>query len=78
MAHLENNPTEMIEWLNRRLSPERDVLYLVRSKAFDKGGRLSVATRRILANARLCADSAFRLEERTYRGSPVEKLPEVR
>eukprot|EP00803_Ostreobium_quekettii_P008443 evm.model.scf_181EXC.13 EVM.evm.TU.scf_181EXC.13 scf_181EXC:89806-90517(+) len=77
MASLDNKPTEMVEWLNRRLSPERDVVYLTRSHAIEKGEPLAVASRRILANARLCANPEFRLEERTYRGAPEIVLPEA-
>ncbi|GMH39547.1 hypothetical protein BSKO_07445 [Bryopsis sp. KO-2023] len=75
MALLENNPTEMIEWLNQRLKPGRDVLQVARTLAFDKSGLLSVSSRRILANARLCADSRFQIEEKTYGATAIASLP---
>lgn len=77
MAHVDNNPAEMIQWLNEHLKPGRDKLQLARAQAFDKSGRLSVASRRILANARLCADPKFRIEEKTYKGTLVNAMATV-
>lgn len=77
MAHLENNPTEMIHWLNDHLLVDRDVLLLARSQAFEKSGQLSIPSRRILANARLCANPQLKTMEKTFKGPLFASLTKV-
>lgn len=77
MAYVDNNPAEMIQWLNEHLTPGRDKLQLVRAQACDKSGRLSVASRRILANARLSADPKFKIEEKTYKETLMTAMTTV-
>lgn len=78
MCHLDSTAVgPMVEHVTKHMTPTQDVVYLVKTQAFERPGQLSMRSRRVFVQGRMSVAPNIKVEERAYHGNGITELPKV-